>query len=77
MQYLDCVLVKPVNGQRVLDPLTMKPIAQEGEKLEYTPYWKRRELEGSVTISPVSPVNSAKSANSIKMDKETKKEVSK
>lgn len=51
MQYLECVHIQPKDGKRVLDPLSMKPLPQEGVKLDFTPHWRRRELEGDVIIT--------------------------
>lgn len=53
------VQVTPKNGARVLDPVTCKPIPENGVPVELSTYWKRRELDGEVTITE-PPADNAK-----------------
>lgn len=50
-EFVSKFYVKPKDGLRVLNPATMQPIAAEGEKVAKDPYWKRRQLDGDITIS--------------------------
>lgn len=44
--------VLPVDGQRVVDPVTRKPLAHEGLVMDATApeatHWRRREADGEV-----------------------------
>ena len=44
------IMVIPRKGLRVKHPDTRRDIAAEGELVEENTYWKRRVLEGDVTI---------------------------
>lgn len=50
-KFLELVHIKPKDGTRVLEPLSMKVLPPEGMKLDYNPYWARRALEGDVIIT--------------------------
>ena len=47
------VHIAPKDKKRVLDPISVKALPVEGMDMELTPYWQRREDEGSVIITPV------------------------
>lgn len=49
------VFVKPVRGRRVLDPVTLQPLSAEGMAVELTSYWRRREIDGDVTLASRLP----------------------
>lgn len=40
----------PKKGLKVRDPLTKKHLKEEGEDLEITAHWIRREMAGDVVI---------------------------
>lgn len=63
MQYFNLVHIKPKDGKRVLDPLTMKPLPKEGLKLDFSPHWKRRENDGDVTITALVSNKTSKQKN--------------
>ena len=44
------MFVRPVQGQRVLDPQTKQPLAQHGERVPRDSYWLRRLFDGSVML---------------------------
>ena len=47
------IFVKPVNGQRVLDPAVLPdplPLPAEGKSVVPSTYWTRRVADGSVVI---------------------------
>ena len=43
------LFVKPVEGRRVKDPVTMRVLAPDGEWKPAVSFWHRRVLEGDVT----------------------------
>lgn len=44
------VFVKPKEGLRVVKPETRLQLAAEGEEVIDSSYWRRREMDGDVTI---------------------------
>lgn len=49
------IKVVPAAGRQVAKPNTRKPehLKPAGEEVDDSPYWRRRELDGDVTISEV------------------------
>ena len=45
-------MVKPKTGSTVLNPWTNAPLAPEGERVPWGPYWERRQAEGSIEVLP-------------------------
>lgn len=46
------VNIKPVGDYIVINPATMKPLAADGERVEWSNYWQRRVNEGAVVEIP-------------------------
>ena len=63
MEYFNLVHIMPKDGKRVLDPLTMQPLPQEGLKLDFSPHWKRRENDGDVIITALTKKKIGKTKN--------------
>jgi len=66
MQYFNLVHIKPKDGKRVLNPLTMQALPQEGVKLDFSPHWRRRENDGDVTISALEKNKTNKQKHTLK-----------
>ncbi len=48
------VHITPKDKKRVLDPISLKALPVEGLDMDLTPYWQRREDEGSVAITLIN-----------------------
>lgn len=55
------VVLKPVDGLRVLDPATMppRPLPETGKPVPLDTYWRRRLAAKEVEIVPTAAVKSA------------------
>jgi len=42
------IFIRPVDGRRVLDPVTKEPLSLEGKRVEKSSYWLRRLTSGEV-----------------------------
>ncbi|ATG74328.1 hypothetical protein AN401_11730 [Zobellella denitrificans] len=49
------VFVKPAPGRFVRDPLTLAPLAAEGERKPRSSYWLKRLRDGDVIETDVKP----------------------
>lgn len=47
------VIVKPKEGLKMRDPVTMQWIPAEGMEVEHDTFWVRQEMHGCVTILSV------------------------
>ena len=54
------VKIIPKEGLKVRDPITKKHLNAEGEDLELSAYWIRRELAGEIVIKKDKLVASTK-----------------
>ena len=46
---MSTILLYPAPGRQVRDPVTMRPLAAEGEEKPRDTYWLRRLIDGDVT----------------------------
>lgn len=51
----DLIFVKPLNGAKIRRPDTREFLKEEGEELERSSFWTRRQIAGEVSISKVIP----------------------
>ncbi|MBF0168795.1 MAG: DUF2635 domain-containing protein [Alphaproteobacteria bacterium] len=53
--------IYPVPGRLVRNPATLQPLPEEGLSVEFTPYWRRRESAGDITLADprVKPAKTA------------------
>ncbi|MGE4292390.1 MAG: DUF2635 domain-containing protein [Desulfovibrio sp.] len=55
------IFIRPVDGRRVLDPVTKEPLPLEGKRVEKSSYWLRRLTSGEVeTVAPKAAPGSKK-----------------
>jgi hypothetical protein len=47
----DVLKIKPAPGRAVRDPVTMKPLAADGETKPRTSFWTRRLADGDVLLT--------------------------
>lgn len=51
----DLIFVKPLNGAKIRKMDTREYLKDEGEELERSSFWTRRQIAGEVSISKVIP----------------------
>lgn len=66
------IFIKPKKGLRVLNPATMLPISEDGQKVSKNSYWTRRQLDGDITISEVAEKTLKKATQSKNKNKDSK-----
>ena len=47
--------VRPVPGRLVFVPENGRPLSPKGERVELTPFWRRRLMDGDVAEIPAAP----------------------
>lgn len=58
---METKILKPVGGVKIRDPKTKEFLPEGGRLVEMTSYWNRRIQDGTVTVSPVTVVDSQSS----------------
>lgn len=55
---METKILKPLGGSKIRDPKTKEFLSEGGRLVEMTSYWNRRIQDGTVTVSPVTLVDS-------------------